>query len=308
MTYSVLFLSSAEIAAPLLNALYNDPRFHIEALICQPDKVAGRGQKLTPPPLKKWAEEKGDITIFQPKNLKKANELLERFQAEVPDFLVTFAYGQILSLDWLKLPKFNALNIHTSLLPKYRGASPIQAALLNGDTESGISLMKMVKEMDAGPVAQQFRIQIDNTMCAEDLHDGLAALAAEKIPDELSAEMTFAEQDPSGVSYCKKILRSDAYIDFSDSSEIIFRKFQAYTPWPALWTRFNGKRLKILDLITSEKNLAVGEISIDEARIFVGCAEGSLELLSLQLEGKRAMKAQEFIVGQSEFSEAHLPS
>lgn len=297
MAISLLFFSSAEISLPLFNTLLHDERFEVKALFCQPDKPVGRNQTLTSPRTKKIAENSG-IPVYQPEKLSKATELLEKLQQDPPDFILTFAYGQIMNQDWLDLPRFKALNVHTSLLPKYRGASPIQAALLNGDRESGITLMEMVLKMDAGPIAFQDKVELTRESTAGDLHDSLSELAALKIPDHLVSLFEnieqFKEQSDAEATHCKKINREDGYIDFKDAPELIMRKFHAYSPWPGIWTTFKGKRLKILDCRLSES---------DE-----GLTVGGIELLSLQLEGKKALSARDFLLGQSDFSSELIPS
>ncbi|MFT7184238.1 MAG: methionyl-tRNA formyltransferase [Oceanicoccus sp.] len=297
MAISLLFFSSAEISLPLLKSLISDESFEIQALICQPDRPAGRGKNMKAPATKKLAEESG-IEVFQPSKLSDAQNLLNLLNKDKPDFILTFAYGQIMNQDWLNLPNVKSLNVHTSLLPKYRGASPIQAALLNGDKESGITLMEMVRKMDAGPFAFQDKVSIDGVTTAGTLHDQLAELAAKLVPDHLKSISAnpdqFTEQNESQASHCSKITREDGFVDFKSNSELIVRQFQAYSPWPGIWTTFKGKRLKILDC----------KISDNEAGLVIN----GVEILKLQLEGKKPLLAKDFLLGQSDFSSESLPS
>lgn len=298
----LVFLSSSEISLPLLKCLLGDERFEIQALICQPDRPAGRGQKLKSPAPKEIAVSYG-IPVFQPDRLSKANDLFHRLHMDPPDFLLTFAYGQILSQKWLDLAKRKALNVHTSLLPKHRGASPIQSALLAGDQVTGISFMEMLKAMDAGPVAAMSSFEIAEEETAGTLFDRMSTLAAHFIPEQLlklyKGELVFHVQDHSLASYCSKISKEDARLNFTCSREQVWRAYRAYTPWPALWTVWSGKRLKLLKLALSEPyfTLNPGEFVINEERLFFGVKDAPMEILELQMEGKSAMPAADFIRG-----------
>lgn len=310
MPISLIFFSSAEISLPLFKELVADDRFEIKAVFCQPDKPAGRKLELKAPAPKLIAEDNG-IPVYQPEKLSAESELLEQLQEDPPDFLLTFAYGQIMRQNWLDLAKIAPLNVHTSLLPKYRGASPIQSAILNGDTETGISLMKMVLQMDAGPVAFQDRISIDGEMTAGDLHDALANLAALKVPDHISAlskDPQFNEQDESLATHCGKVSREDGFLDFEESALATSRRFRAYSPWPGVWTRLNGKRLKLLSLTPVERDLPTGSILVEEGHLYIGCSEGAIQVHKLQLEGKAPLLTKDFLLGQSDFDASTLPS
>lgn len=305
---SILFLSSAEISLPLFRALHEDSRFEITGLVCQPDRAAGRGMEMKAPASKVMAEEFG-IPVYQPENLRKESGLLDELQGNPPDFLLTFAYGQILSQSWLDLATISPVNVHTSLLPKYRGASPIQSALLNADVESGISVMRMVKEMDAGPVYSQHRILTED-MNAGELHDALAELAAKDVPEALIAiaEGLQAQEQEGEVTYCHKISPADAQFDFEWTAEEALCAYRAYSPWPKLWSKWNGKRLKFLNLSESEQTLTAGQLSWDGERLLMGVKGSALEIHELQLEGKIAMPAADFIRGQSGFVNSQIPS
>lgn len=310
MPFKVIFLSSAEISIPLLEALHGHEDFELLALICQPDRAAGRKMQLKAPASKIVAE-RLRVPVFQPSNLNQDEDLRESLKAMSPDFLLTFAYGQILNEKWLSVAKFPALNVHTSLLPKYRGASPLQAALLNGDDETGISLMEMVKAMDEGPVYTQHIHEIVPHSTVGILHDELAELAAKKVPDDLKfiANNPDASESQSGdVSYCKKIIKKDAFVDFKGSAEKWMCAFRAYHPWPGLWTRYNGKILKLVDCELSTKDLKTGEVIFEDRAIYVGCDEGALKVNQLQLESKQCQHADSFVIGQPELCSSVLPS
>lgn len=296
----ILFFSSSPISLPLLRALLRDSRFEVLGLFCQPDKPAGRGQRLTAPETKVLAEAEG-IPVYQSAQLKNETELLRAMKELHPDFLLTFAYGQILSEAWLALPVLAPLNVHASLLPLYRGAAPIQAALLDGQTQTGLSLMKMEKEMDAGPVAFQHVFEISSEMTSEDLFDGLADLAAETIPDDLFAlreRLEFKPQDLSLATFTKKIGKEEGRVNFNSSAEKIMRAYRAYTPWPGLWTTHEGVRVKLLELeSTQEKTLKPGELVYRDFCFYVGTLDFDLKLLKLQMEGKKPLFVQDFIRG-----------
>lgn len=309
--YTVLFLSSSEISIPLLEKIASDERFEVLALICQADKPAGRSLLNRKAPTKIRAEEL-DIKVFQPLKLSSDEKLFKEIKAYNPDFILTFAYGQILSEEWLSLSKIASLNVHASLLPKYRGASPIQASLLNGDKETGISLIKMVKEMDKGPLASIHSIKIGDHITAGILHDELSELAAQKIPDDLILVAgnpgIFADQKHENASYCKKIIKKDGYIDFKEDALTILRKFRAYTPWPGVWTKYSGKRLKLVDIIFDQTALSPGEVRCAKHSVLIGTMDGSIKAKQLQLESKLCLHTDQFVIGHPEFCKTFLPS
>jgi methionyl-tRNA formyltransferase len=312
---TLVFLSSADISIPLIEAILSDQRFELKALICQPDRPAGRGQALKMPAPKKLLLENSQVPVFQPESLNDDEALISKLADLEPDFLLTFAYGQILKEQVLQTAGIEALNIHTSLLPQYRGASPIQSSLLNGDDETGISLIRMVKRMDAGPVFSMHKHKISDDETAGQLHDALAKLAAETILDSLhlisNGTLVAKVQDETRATYCSKISKDDAFLDFNESANDILAKHRAYHPWPMTWTTHLGKRLKL----TSIKKHGVqtshepGQITCSDGRMFVSCADSTaIEVLELQLEGKKAMSAEAFMLGQAEFCQDRLPS
>ncbi|QQR55109.1 methionyl-tRNA formyltransferase [Candidatus Peregrinibacteria bacterium] len=305
----LLFFSSSPISLPLFRALLKDKRFEIMGLFCQPDKPAGRGQLLTAPETKLVAETEG-ILVHQMPRLSEAKELLDFLKKDPPDFLLTFAYGQILSSDWLELPRLAPLNVHASLLPLYRGAAPIQAALLDGQKQTGLSLMKMTEKMDEGPVAFKHPFDIEATMNSEDLFDALGSLAAERIPEDLlqlKERLVFEEQDPAAATYSSKIKKEDASVDFHKDAETLLRQFRAYTPWPGLWTTHQGQRLKFLGLEKSSTlSLQPGELSYRDFAFYVGTQKGDLKLTRLQLEGKKPLEAKDFILGFPDWASTFL--
>ncbi len=303
--YTLLFLSSGSISIPLLKTLLLDDRCKIIGLICQPDRPAGRNKVLASPETKAIAEAFG-IPVYQPERLSQDETLLKSFQKNPPDFLLTFAYGQILNQNWLDLAKVAPLNVHASLLPKYRGASPIQTALLHGDEETGLTLMKMVRAMDAGPIYSQKKLPIQEEWTAEDLEDALGEEAALFIPDELARmfgekKMNFQEQNLEEVSFCGLLNKDSGFLDFQDNDQTILNRFRAFNPWPGLWTFYEKKRLKLLELESSNFVFSPGEIHVENGSIFVGTKGKALKMNKLQLEGKTALNAADFLRGFPNF-------
>lgn len=306
--FTVLFFSGAEISIPLFEAVAHNDRFKIVGLVCQPDKPVGRDFVVKKPEIKVVAERLG-VPVFQPENLKKTD-----FFVQQPDFILTFAYGQMFDEKWLSFAKIGALNVHASLLPKYRGASPLQAAILNGEDITGISLMRMEKKMDAGPVCAEFEIEIGD-MSADDLHDAVADLAATKVPDALidlaGGRIEFVLQNEADATYCGKVSREDGFVNFQDDAVGVVRKMRAYSSWPGLWTTFEGKRLKLIEVEAAADlavELSVGQVACEDGVVFVGTKEGAVKLNQLQLEGKQPLSAADFIIGQPKFCSATLPS
>lgn len=310
--YTLIFFSTGEISIPLFEKLLADGRFKILGLVCQPDRSSGRSLEVEEKAIKKFALNAG-VPVFQPERLSKDGAMLEEFKKNPPDFLLTFSYGQILSEDWLALPKLAPLNVHPSLLPKYRGPTPIQTAILDGETESGLTLMKMGKGMDDGPIAFQFKMKIPAHMSSALLFDEFAQLAAEKIPDAVvlvaeQGESVFKEQDASGVTICKLIEREDGRIDFKESAQKILNRFRAYTPWPGLFTSYQGKRVKFLDIEVTGDDLEPGKVHCNKHEILIGTSDGSLKVKLLQMEGKTTLHPEAFIAGQPELCQSSLPS
>lgn len=310
--YTLIFFSTGEISIPLFKKLLTDGRFKITGLVCQPDRASGRNLEVEEKAIKKFALNAG-VPVFQPERLSKDGAMLEEFKKNPPDFLLTFSYGQILSEDWLALPKLAPLNVHPSLLPKYRGPTPIQAAILDGETESGLTLMKMGKGMDDGPIAFQFKMKIPPHMSSALLFDEFAQLAAEKIPNAVvqvaeQGDPIFKEQDSSSVTICKLIEREDGRIDFKESAQKILNRFRAYTPWPGLFTTYLGKRVKFLDIEVTGDALEPGKVHCYKHEILIGTSDGSLKVKLLQMEGKTALHPEAFIAGQPEFCQSSLPS
>ncbi len=303
-TLRVVFAGTPEFAVPSLRVLLADPRFTVVAVYTQPDRPAGRGQALTPPPVKVAAEQ-ASLPVYQPLELGEM-EFLKLRRLEL-DFLVVVAYGLILPSEMLAIPQYGCLNVHASLLPKYRGASPIQQAILNNDTETGVSYMQLETGLDTGPVFAQASLKLTGTETGAELTTQLAELGGAQLPETLAAiaagESTATKQDDSQATLCKKIKKTDGKIDWqTDSAEQIERKLRAYTPWPGIWTEYADKRLKILEIgqqLDSKQQL--GKVFEVEDKIYVQAVDRAVELKRVQLEGKRALSIQEFVRGEGCF-------
>src|SRR5690606_29227459 len=255
MAISFVFLGSPAFAVPSLRALALDARFTIPLVVTQPDRPAGRGRRPRPPAVKDAAIELG-LPVFQPETLRDP-AAVERLAAAVPDVLVVVAYGEILRQSVLDLAPLGCLNVHPSLLPRYRGSSPVQAAILNGDTETGISIIKLVRRMDAGPIVAQRRVPLDGTETAGTLSERLAKLAAEMLPDVVAAwvagELEAEPQDDAAAPYTRELTTADARIDWGKDAAEIERLVRAMQPWPKAWSILEGRRLAVLACDISHK-------------------------------------------------------
>lgn len=295
----IIFFGTPEFAAPGLEILAKIPNIEISAVVTQSDKPVGRKKRLTPPPVKIAAEKLG-LKVIQPKNKKQLTDLLKNTEA---DFFIVIAYGMILPKEALKMPKIAAINVHASLLPKYRGASPIQETLLNGDNETGISIMKMDEKLDEGPVYLIKRIKIEKTDNLQTLTTKLANLSAQILPlaleDIIDNDLTPLPQNHKETTYCKKIKKQDGKINWNKSAEEINNMIRAYTPWPSAYTEFKGKKLKILES-NFEKTTSKekpGTFFLEEKTLKIAAKSGNLLPKKLQLEGKNEMEAKAFING-----------
>lgn len=305
-TYRLIFLGTPDFAVPSLRALAKDERFDIVGVITQPDKPVGREAKMTPPPVKIIAQELGIQTIKQPEKLTDIDfrSWIEEI-GPTCDVFVVIAYGKIFRNWFLALPKHGLINMHASLLPRWRGASPINAAIAAGDAKSGVSIMKIEAEMDAGPVYAVSETPIHPDDTAETLHDRLAELGAELIADttaSIIAGKTKAKpQNVALATFCKTLTREDGRINWNLPAEQIGLLIRAYHPWPGTWTMIDDKRLKILKavpLMADEMRPAGTRFVMGQNRPAIACGEGSsLELLLVQPEGGKIMSGEDYLRG-----------
>ena len=299
----IIFMGTPDFAAGALKALI-DAGHEIILAVTQPDKPKGRSKELVPSPVKVCAAEHG-IPIFQPRRIKapEAVEELRKFQA---DICVVAAFGQILSQEILDMPHFGCLNIHASLLPKYRGASPIQHVILNGEERTGITVMQMDAGLDTGDMLYKKEISIEKTDNYETLHDKLMVLGGEAIVEALSlleqGKLIPQKQQDDLSCYAPLIGKNMGEIDFSKDAETIDRQIRGMTPWPSAFTFYRGKQLKIwLAEPTITENTfgrTPGEIlQVRKDSVTVAAGKGALRIYELQLEGKKRMTAHDFLLG-----------
>lgn len=298
----VLFLGTPEFAIPSLNALLEDDHFEVVGVVTQPDRPAGRNRKLTPSPVKVFALEKG-LKVISPEKVKTPEVM-----AEISDFgadaAVVVAFGQILTQEFLDLFTYGAVNVHSSILPRWRGAAPMQRALMAGDTETGVTLQHIVLELDAGDVLGIRRVSVSSEMNAVELHDQLKELARDLIKvdfmDYIRGNLVGEPQDVSKVTYAKKIDKGEAEIDWNKSARTIHNQVRGLAMGPQAWTLRGDKKLKILRsrVAAGSASGAPGEIlAVRPDALIVGCGQGALEVLEVQPESKAQMKIDAYMRG-----------
>jgi methionyl-tRNA formyltransferase len=302
----VIFMGSAELACPSLQTLADDPQLHLLGVVTQPDRPKGRNLKLEFSEVKKIALSRG-LPVLQPERARNPG-FVEELRTLAPELIVVVAYGQILPPAILALPRHGCLNVHTSLLPRYRGAAPIQWAILDGETETGVTIMKMDAGLDTGDILTQRAIPIRPEDNAQIVHDRLAALGAEllieTIPSYVSGKINPRPQPAQGLSYARKITREDGYLAWEDAAGKLINRIRAFTPWPGTFTSYaergSQKLLKIWEArVVDQSSPTAGEVlQADKHGIVVACGAGALNLLIVQPEGGRRMTAQEFLSGR----------
>ncbi|MFQ3534944.1 MAG: methionyl-tRNA formyltransferase [Aggregatilineales bacterium] len=307
-------MGTPEFAVPSLRALLEAPDFEVVCVVTQPDRPAGRGQRLQVPPVKQLALAHG-LPILQPHKLREAG-VFEQLQAYTPDLIVVAAFGQILRQNVLDLPRCGCINVHASLLPRWRGAAPIQAAIRAGDSETGITIMQMDAGLDTGPMLRQRAISIAPNETGQTLHDKLAALGAnlliETLRDYLDGKITPQPQDDSAHTYAPMLKKEDGRINWADSAAQIARQVRAYYPYPATYTEWDGQLLKILptdapDSVTVRAgSAAIGKVIAYDDGIAVGTGDGLYLPQQVQLAGKAPQPTRDFLNGHRPIIGAQL--
>lgn len=305
---NVLFFGTPDFSVRALQALTETPGVRIGAVITQPDKPSGRGAEVRPPPVKSAAIELG-IPVFQPKSLRRDFSALKPRLADLGPFDVgiVIAFGQILPVDVLTFPTNGCINIHASLLPRWRGAAPIQRAIEAGDAKTGVCLMRMDEGLDTGAVFSSTEVTISDEDTAQSLHDSLAYAGASLLVRDLGAivagSIVAVPQPQEGVTYASKITSEECRIDWSRPAAVIKRTIQAFTPHPGAFTTLHGKRLKVFKATAHSRepraNVSPGTI-VESAgdRLVVLCGESSyLALEEIQAEGKKRLTTKEFLRG-----------
>jgi methionyl-tRNA formyltransferase len=302
----LVFMGTAELACASLDALCHASDFLVAAVVTQPDRPAGRDLKLQPSPVKKTALAAG-IPVLQPEKARHL-EFIEQLRSIGPDLIVVAAYGQILPPAILALPRFGCVNVHTSLLPKYRGAAPIQWALLNGDAQTGVTIMKVAPSLDTGDILSQKTTLIEPSDNAQTLHDRLARIGAElllpTLRDFVEGRMTPRPQDESQATHVRKIAREDGLLDWNRPATALWNQLRAFTPWPGVFTHIKTPpKPRILKIWEARVEAGTGNpgtiLSADKSGIVVACGQDALRILNLQREGGRRMSSGEFLAGHA---------
>lgn len=292
----ILFLGTPEFSAEILKRI--PPKHTITAVVSQPDRAKDRKGNLLPTPLKKYAVENG-IKVYQFERIKKSVDELKAIDA---DIFITAAYGQILSQEIIDLPRYGIVNVHTSLLPRYRGSSPIQSAILNGDKVTGVTIMQTDVGMDTGDIILSQSVTIGDKTAGEltkELIEVGASLLAEALDEIEAGTAVKVKQDESGATKCKMIKDEDALINWLDSAENIYNKIRAFNPSPIAYSTLNGERIKIYRATLSDENGEAGQVlKADKKGIVVGCGKGAINITSLQPSGKKVMDVAAFLNGK----------
>jgi methionyl-tRNA formyltransferase len=297
MLKKIIFMGTPYFAVPILKSLYQNG-YPISVVYTQPPQKSHRGQKINKSPIQSLSETL-NIEFRTPDNLKNNQEEKNFLKKLDADIAVVVAYGQIIPSNFLNLAKKGFINIHASLLPKWRGAAPIQRSIMNLDKETGISIMKIVEKLDTGPICNSYSLELLENENTESLSNRLSLFAAEKIPnnidDILEDKAVFKKQDNVKATYANKILKSEGKIDWSNSADNIIGKINGLYPNPSAWFIYNGERYKILKAEVSDKKGEIGSVLGDYLE--VGCSDKSIKILEIQRQGKLPQKISEFMIG-----------
>ncbi|HEY4692342.1 MAG TPA: methionyl-tRNA formyltransferase [Bellilinea sp.] len=297
-TVRTVFMGSPEFARSILKGLIGE--YNLVGVVTQPDRPAGRGKVLTPPPVKVLAQEAG-LAVMQPERLRRP-EAFDQLAAWQPELIVVAAFGQILRQNVLDLSKWGCINVHASLLPRWRGAAPIQTAILHGDSHTGVTIMKMDAGIDTGGILAQRSIAIDPLDNAASLTLKLADIGAtlllETLPGYLAGAIQPAAQDESLATYAPMIKKEDGLLDFSQPAELLHHKVRAYNPWPGTSFVWDGQTLKVLRSSVSDSDkIQAGQRGIIHGMPAVGTTQGALILEEIQPAGKKPMPGKVFLNG-----------
>lgn len=304
----ILFLGTPEFAVPALEQLAHEPDFELVGVICQPDRPAGRKGELRPPAVKTAALSLG-IEVFQPEKIKEEASV-HWLRERRPDALAVVAYGQILPRGVFNLPPRGAINAHASLLPRYRGAAPIQWAIAQGETETGVTTMRIEAGLDTGPMLLSEKLAIGPRETARELSPRLAALAARLLPRTLrglaAGTITLQPQNDAQATLAPLLKREDGRMDWRQSAAQIYNRWRGFQPWPGIFALAHGQPLILHQCVPAERPLALpgplaaGEVSEFQGRVLAGCGSGHalLEIIEVQLAGRRRMSAAEYLRGQ----------
>lgn len=304
----VLFMGTPEIAATILKTLIEDARHELLAVVTQPDKPKGRGHGMAFPPVKEVALAHG-IPVLQPEKIRTA-EFLDEIKKRNPDIIAVAAYGKLLPKELLLLPRFGCINVHASLLPKYRGASPIQWAVMNGEKESGVTIMHMAEQMDAGDIILSKEVRLSEEETAGSLHDRLAQIGGPALLEAMELlEKGCAPSIPQKeeeATYVKMLDKTIGNLNFSQPAEVLERYIRGLNPWPSAYTKLDGKTIKlwkakVLPADQLPKEVRISEpgtiVTVERDGFGILTGNGILFVTELQMEGKKRMTAEEFLRG-----------
>ena len=300
---SVVFFGTPDIGLPSLKYFYESEKFELLAIVTQPDKPSGRGQKLTPSPVKQFAQEH-DIKVFQPKSIRKEPDIIQALKELKPDFFVTFAFGQILSQEVLDIPKYETINLHVSLLPKYRGANPIQRAIINGDKETGICTMITELGLDCGDICMKYPICITPDMNCMELFEICASKSPELLEKTLSGlkegKIIPEKQCEEGVCFADKLTKEECEINWEKSAQEIHNLVRGVYKCPGAFFKYKNKIIKVMETKPLDENLEGNSgdfVRVSKFGIDVKTGLGILRLIKVKPEGKSEMPARDWANG-----------
>src|SRR5215216_2168981 len=300
----VVFMGSPDFSLPTLRALTN--AYKVVGVVTQPDRASGRGRELKPPPVKSLAQEL-NIPTIQPEKLRQP-EAMEQLRAWNADLIVVAAFGQILKKDVLDLPRYGCINVHASLLPRWRGAAPIHAAILHGDEETGVTIMRMDVGLDTGPMLAKRSIRLTREDTAGSITETLSHIGAdlliETLPDYLSGKIQLMPQPEEGVTYAPMLKKEEGRLDFTGPAEELERQVRAFNPWPGTFMDFDGALLKVhrTHVTTEMENAEIGQRLVYQDQPAVGAGGGLLILDEVQPAGKKPMNGKSFLAGASNWA------
>lgn len=299
--FDVIYFGTPDFSVPSLEILVNHPHINLKMVVSMPDRPAGRGRVLKSPPVIDYCKE-NKIPFLQTENINKEQKFLEELEKNPVDFILVLAFAQFLGSRLLKIPRKGCFNIHTSLLPKYRGAAPIQYALLNGESSTGVTIQRMVKEMDAGDIVRTDAIAIEQTETGGLLYTRLKFKAALSTCDFVHQmvidDLDFKPQEHAHKTFAPTLKKEDGLIQFKEKSYAeIFNQIRALNPWPATYFYLGGLRIKVHESESSDLSLEPNQVDTSSNRLIIGCKHGSLRLSRVQLEGKNECSDIELLNG-----------
>lgn len=297
----VVYFGTPDFSVPTLEMLSKHPLVEIISVVSMPDRPAGRGQELKSPKVIEFCR-KAKIPFIQTENINKEFEAIKKWEDKKIDLFIVLAFAQFLGEKLLSLPLQGCFNIHTSLLPKYRGAAPIQYAVWNGDLITGVSIQRMVKKMDAGDLVHSHLVEISPNETGGELSNKLKSLAAVACNDFLekviSNKIVYVPQDEKDVSFAPTLSKRDGFLDFnSQTVSQIMNRIRAMDPWPGTYCFLSGKRLKVLKAQVSTEKVATGKVASSKSQLTIGCLDGAIRLSLVQLEGKKTSSDQDLLNG-----------